>query len=343
MVGLDFSSSSVKLLELGKKGDTYCVESYAVEPLPPDAMDETTVKDIEAVGEAVATVVARSRTSVKYAAIVIQNAAVITKTIQMSANLKEQELATQISFEADRYIPYPLEEINLDFHIIGPNAKNPSLIDVLLVGTKTENVDARVEALALGGLKAKVVDVQAYAIERAFELIIDQLPKESKNQTVAIVDIGATATTLSVLHKNQSIYVREQNFGGQQLTEAIQHKYNLSPAQALIAQKEGNLPDQYEETVLNPFKLTVVQQIKRAFQFFSSSSTFSEIDTIVLAGRTANMPGLVNFVQTELKIPSILANPLAEMIISPKVSVAALQEDACALLMCCGLAMRSFI
>lgn len=343
MVGLDLSSSAVKLLELGKKGDTYCVESYAVEPFSPEAMNETTIKDIEAVGQAIATAVERSKTSVKLAAIVIQNAAVITKTIQMSATLKEQELATQISFEADRYIPYPLQEINLDFQILGPNAKNSSLVDVLLVGTKTENVDSRIEALALGGLIAKVVDVEAYAIERAFDLIIKALPQDSKNRTVAIIDIGSTMTTLCVLHEGKSVYMREQNFGGQQLTEEIQRRYNLSIPQAMLAQKEGHLLEGYQTDILNPFKFVAVQQVSRSLQFFFSSGSFTEIDTIVLAGSTAAMPGLAKLIQEQLGIPTIVANPISQMIINPRVSVSALQEDACALLICSGLAMRSFI
>lgn len=182
MVGVDISSSTVKLLDLGKKGDSYCVESYAVESLPPEAMNETEIKDVELVGLAIANAVKRSRTSVKLGAIAVQGSAVITKIIQMSAGLKEHELFTQISLEADRYIPYPLQEVNLDFQVLGPNAKNPGLVDVLLVGTRTENVDSRIEALAIGGLTAKVVDVDAYAIERAFELIKGQLPDEGKKE-----------------------------------------------------------------------------------------------------------------------------------------------------------------
>lgn len=343
MVGLDFSASSVKLLELGKQGDTYCIQSYAVEPLPPEAIDATTIKDVEAVGKAIAAVVARSRTTVKLAAIVIHNAAVITKTIQMSASLKEQELATQISFEADRYIPYPLQEINLDFQVLGPNPKNASVVDVLLVGTKTDNVDARIEALALGGLTAKVVDVEAYAVERAFGLIIKDLPKESKNETVAIIDIGAVATTLCVLCDGKSVYVREQNFGGQQLTEEIQRRYNLSAAEAMMAQRGENELEGYQSEILNPFKFVAVQQVSRALQFFFSSGSFAEIDTIVLAGRCATMPGLATLIQEQLGIPTIIANPISQMIVSPTVDVARLQEDACGLLLCCGLAMRSFI
>lgn len=342
MLGLDFSSTSVKLLELAKKGDTYYIESYAVESLPPEAIDETNIKDIEAVGQAIANVVARSRTSLKLAAIVIQSSAVITKTIQMAADLKEHELMAQIFSEADRYIPYPLQEVNLDFKILGPNAKNPALVDVLLVGTKTDNVNARVEALALGGLTAKVVDVETYVIERAFELIHKDLPSESQNKTVAIIDIGGVIMTLCVLVNGSSVYMRDQNFGGRQLTEEIQRRYNLSMPEAIKAQKDGGLPSEYEIDILNPFKFVAAQHVSRALQFFFSSSSFSEIDTIVLAGGTATTPGLAQLIQEQLGIPTLVANPLANMKVSSKVDMSQVQEDASSLLMCCGLAMRSF-
>lgn len=343
MLGLDFSSTSVKLLELGKKGDTYCIESYAVEPLPPEAMDETDIKDIEVVGRAISNVVARSRTSLKLSAIVIQSSAVITKVIQMGADLKEHELMAQIFSEADRYIPYPLQEVNLDFKILGPHAKNPAMVDVLLVGTKTDNVNTRVEALALGGLTAKVVDVETYVMERAFELIQKDLPAESQNKTVAVIDIGGTVMTLCVLLNGSSVYTRDQNFGGKQLTEEIQRRYNLSMPEALKAQKEGGLPEGYEVDILNPFKFVAAQHVSRALQFFFSSSSFSEIDTIVLAGGTATTPGLAQLIQEQLGIPTVVANPLAKMEIASKVNAAQVQGDAASLLMCCGLAMRSFV
>lgn len=343
MVGIDFSASTVKLLELGKKGDTYCVESYAVEPLPPEAMNETDIKDVEAVGQAIANVVARSGTSLKFGAVAIQNSAVITKVIQMSADLKENELMTQIFSEADRYIPYPLEEVNLDFKVLGPHAKNPSLVDVLLVGTKTDNVNARVEALALGGLTAKVVDAEAYVLERAFEIIKQHLPEEVADKTVAMIDIGSTVMTLCVLHDGQSVYMRDQNFGGKQLIEEIQHHYNLSMEEAMVAHKEGKLPPTYETEILQPFRFVAVQQVSRALQFFFSSSSFSEISAVVLAGGTAALPGLAQLIQEQLGLPTIIANPCEKMQIGSRVNAQMVQETGSALLLCCGLAMRSFV
>lgn len=343
LVGIDISSSTIKLLELGQTAQGYIVESYAVEAMPPNAMDETEIKDIELVGEAVARVVKRARSSVKHGAIAVHGSSVITKTIQMNAGLSEHEMANQIAVEADRYIPFPLEEVNLDFQVIGQHDKNPDLVDVLLVASRSENVDNRAEVLTLGGLQPQVVDIEAYAIERAFGLIAEQLPEQGRNQTVAVVDIGSTMTTLSVLHDRMTIYTREQLFGGKQLTDEIQRRYGLSAEEAGIAKKEGGLPDDYETQILEPFKEAVVQQVSRSLQFFFSSSEMNEIDYLILGGGTACISGLSPLIEQKLGVPTIIANPFSRMSIAPKVSVPAINADAPSLLICCGLALRSFV
>lgn len=342
LVGIDISSSTVKLLELGLTSTGYIVESYGVEAIPPDAMDEAEIKDTAAVGEAVARAVKKARTNAKHGAIAVQGSAVITKVIQMNSGLTELELSDQIALEADRYIPFPLEEVSLDFQVLGQNDRNPDLVDVLLAASRSENVDTRVEVMAHGGLIAKVVDIEAYAIERVFGLIAEQLPEQGENQTVAVVDIGSTLTTLSVLHNRSTVYTREQLFGGKQLTDEIQRRYGLSAEEALIAKKEGGLPEDYETEILNPFKEAVVQQVSRSLQFFFSSSQYNEIDYLVLGGGTSATPGLPQLIEQKLGVPTIVANPFAQMTVASKVSVPALNADAPSLLLCCGLALRSF-
>jgi type IV pilus assembly protein PilM len=343
LLAIDLSSCSVKLLELSKDQQGYRIESYGAEGLPPGAMQEQEIKDVEAVGLAVQRLLKRTRSKAKYGAVAVAGSAVITKVIQMNAALSEVELANQIQVEADRYIPYPLQEVNIDFQVIGPNANNPDLNDVLLAASRSENVDARVEVLAYAGLTAKVVDIEAYAIERALELIADQLPNKGKNQTIAVVDIGSTITTLSVLHNNSTVYTREQIFGGKQLTEEIQRRYGLSFEEAGIAKRQGGLPDDYVSEVLIPFRDSLVQQIGRSLQFFFSSTDYIKVDHIVLAGGTSVIPGLVTVVEEKLGIPALVANPFSRMSLSPKVSVPAINADAPSLLICCGLALRAFV
>lgn len=186
----------------------------------------------------------------------------------MPASLTEDDMEQQIELEADQYIPYPLEEVNLDFEVIGPSENDPERIDVLLAASRSENVDIRIAAIELAGLKANIVDVEAYAMENAFSLLIPQLPEQGIDQTIAVIDIGATMTTLNVMHDRKTIYTREQVFGGKQLTEEIQRRYGLSYEEAGMAKRQGGLPDNYVPEVLEPFKDAMTQQVSRSLQFF---------------------------------------------------------------------------
>lgn len=342
VLGVDVSSSSVKLLELSKQGDRYKVESYAVEPLPANAVVEKNITDVEAVGEVLKRVVSRSRTSLKQVAIAVSGSSVITKVIQMDAGLNQFEMEDQIALEADQYIPYPLDEVAIDFEVQGPAENNPNQVDVLLAACRKENVDIREDALEIASLKAKIVDVEAYALERAYVLVEPQLGAQQEESVVAIVDVGATMTTLSVLADGKTVYTREQIFGGKQLTEEIQRRYGLSVQEAGLAKKQGGLPDDYEPEVLTPFREAVVQQVARALQFFFGASQYNAVDHVVLAGGTASIQGLAEMVEEKTGTPTVIANPFADMAVAPRVNASALSNDAPSLMIACGLAMRSF-
>jgi len=346
LLGLDISSTAVKLLELsqhpGQGGMKYRVESYAVEPLASNAVVEKNIADIEAVGAAIRAVVKRSGSKTKHAAVAVSGSAVITKVISMPASLTDSEMESQIELEADQYIPYPLEEVNIDFEIQGSSEKNPELVDVFLAASRSENVDDRVAALDLAGLTCDIVDIEAYSMEGACTQLSAHWPNMGEGQTIAIADIGATTTTLNVLHNNKSIYTREQNFGGKQLTEEIQRRYGLSVEEAGMAKRQGGLPDNYGPEVLEPFKEAMVQQVNRSIQFFYSASTYSSVDLIVLAGGSASVSGIDDLVQERLGIDTVVANPFANMSISSKVKPQALSNDAPALMIACGLTLRGF-
>ncbi len=342
LVGIDISSTACKLIELGKVGSRYRVESYAVEPLPQDAMADRDIRDPEVVGEALKRVISRSGTSIKHAAVSVAGSSVITKVIQMDKGLSDEEMESQIEVEADQYIPYPLEEVALDFQVIGESEKVPNKVDVLLAASRSENVYSRVDALELAGLSTKVVDVEAYTIERAFKLLANKLPDQGEGQIIAIADIGATNTSLSVLEDFNTIYTREQTFGGSQLTEEIQRRYGLSFEEAGMAKKQGGLPDDYEPEVLEPFKEAIIQQVSRSLQFFYGSSQYGEVDHIVLAGGCAVIEGLEEMIEERLGTTASTANPFADMSLSARVNAQALSADAPSLVNCCGLALRSF-
>lgn len=341
VIGVDISSSTVKVLELSRNDGRYRVESFAVAALPQNAVVEKNITDTEVVAETLRLAYTRSRSKQKNAAVAVSGAAVITKVIEMSADLKEEVMETQITMEADQYIPYPLDEVALDFEVLGPSERNEDMVEVLLAASRQENIDSRVEALELADLEAKVVDIEAFAMERTFTLIAQQF-ELNENSVVAIVDIGATVTTLSVIVNEETIYTREQLFGGRQLTEEIQRRYGISYEEAGQAKKEGGISDDYEEEVLEPYKDAVVQQISRALQFFFSASQYNMVDLIVLAGGVASTTGLADRVSEEIGTAAVVANPFANMEVAPGVDVLALNSDAPAMMIACGLALRSF-
>jgi len=342
LLGIDISSTSVKLLELSRSGNRDRVEAYAVEPLPPNAVVEKNIAELEGVGQALQRVVAKAKTGCKSAVVAVSGSAVITKMIEMDAGLSDEELENQLKIEADQYIPYPLEEVAIDFEVQGPAPRAPGRVEVLLAACRKENVEIREAALALAGLTAKVVDVEAYALERSYGLLASQLGAAHGELTVAVVDIGATMTTLSVLHNGRTIYTREQLFGGRQLTEEIQRRYGLSQEEAGLAKKQGGLPDDYDSEVLLPFKEAVVQQVSRSLQFFFAAGQFHDVDCILLAGGTASIPGLDHMIQQKIGTQTLVANPFVDMALSGKVNAGALASDAPALMIACGLALRSF-
>lgn len=341
ILGLDISSTTVKLLELSRTSGGYRVESYAVSSLPQDAVIEKSVNDVDGVSNAIRTVLAQSQTKVKIVAAAVAGSSVITKFIDMPEGLSDDEMELQLALEADQYIPYPLEEVSMDFEVQGPSPDNEGRVEVLLAACRRETIAARVEAIEGSDLEPKIMDVEAYAMERAYTQLQSQLGL-GEESTVAIVDIGATMTTLSVLHNGQTIYTREQLFGGKQLTDEIMRRYGLPLEEAGLAKKQGGLPDDYEPEVLEPFKDAVVQQVQRSLQFFFSSSQYNDVDHIILAGGVASMEGLEGLVQDRLGTLTSLANPFAQMSISSRVNTVALNGDAPAMMIACGLAMRSF-
>ncbi|MEQ1410071.1 pilus assembly protein PilM [Acinetobacter indicus] len=340
LIGVDISSTSVKLLELSVKNDRYWVESYALVPLSEGSVVEKNILNPEAVGDAIERAFNLANTPTTAAALAIPTSMVISKIIEMDADMTDDEREVQIRMDAEQYIPFPLDEVSLDFEVLPDRLANPNRVNVLLVATRLENIESRCEVIELAGLTPKVADVESFAIENAFKVFADTLPMGVN--TIGILDIGHTMTTLSVLKDNKIIYTREQVFGGKQLTQEIQNRYGLSFEEAGRAKKSRTLPDDYDVEVLEPFLEAVVQQAARSLQFFFSSSQFNEIDHILLAGGNTNIPGLAKLLQQKLGYRVTIANPFLQMGFSSKIDIKRIESDASSLMVACGLALRSF-
>jgi type IV pilus assembly protein PilM len=318
------------------------VERYSIEPLPRDAVVDGNINNLEAVSDCLKRGWKRMGTNIKGLALALPSAAVITKKIVVPAGQMENELELQVETEANQYIPFALDEVNLDFQVIGPAPNSPDDVEVLIAASRKEKIEDRVAAAESAGLKAMVVDIESFAIQTAFELIERALPDNGKDQNIAIVDVGTTMMNLNVLRNGQSIYMREQPFGGNTLTQEIQRAFGMSPEEAEAAKRTGGLPDNYDVEVLAPFMDTLGLEVARALQFFFTSTQFNQVNHILLAGGCAAIPGIDEVVTRRTSVSSMVANPFANMALSSKIRPKNLATDAPSLMVACGLAMRRF-
>ena len=342
LIGVDISSSSVKMVELsGETKAGYQVERYAIEPLPRDAVSDGNIANLEAVSESLRRCLRRMASSTKLVAMALPASSVITKRIVLPGGLREQEMELQVESEANQYIPFALEEVNLDFQVLGEIGDSDD-VDVLIAASRKEKVEDRVAAAEAAGLKAHVVDVESFAALAAFDLVSRAIPGGACGKIVALVDVGAHAMDITVLRDGNQVYAREQSFGGNQLTQDIARQYGMSFDEAESGKRSGSLPENYESELLRPFMDALALEISRALQFFFTSTQFSQINHIVLAGGCAVIAGADEVVASRTQINTIIANPFANMLLSDRVRTKSLLTDASSLMVACGLALRRF-
>ena len=343
LIGADVSSSGVKMVELAAAGPgRFRIERYAIEPLAKDSVVDGNINNLDAVSEALKRCHKRLGTNIKNLALALPNAAVISKKILVPAGQTEEELELQVETEANQYIPFSLDEVNLDFQVLGPAPNNPDDVEVLIAASRKEKIEDRVAAAEAAGLKATVMDVDLYAAQAAYESMAIGAADDEKDQNIAMVDIGATTMTVNVLRNGQSIYLREQPFGGNELTQDIQNKFGLSVDEAEVAKRDGGLPEDYEAEVLQPFVDKMGLEISRALHFFFSSTPYNQVSQIVLSGGCAAIKGVDTAISKRTEVATLIANPFANMDVSPKVKSKSLTQDAPSLMVACGLAMRRF-
>lgn len=348
VVGIDISSTAVKLLELSKSGNTYCVEGYALEPLPENTVVDKNISEdkLEEVGQVIGRAIQNAKPKTEYAAVAVAGPAVINKVITMDSGLTDEEIMSALEVDGESYIGMPIDEVKLDFEIIGPNEKEPEQrTDILLVAARTELVESRVAALESASMKVRVVDVEKYALENALLLVIENNPEIDINETIALVEVGATTTSLNVLGDGKIVYNREEMFGGKSLADSVQGNYGLSHEEASLAIRSGDVAEDYDSMILDPFKEEVAQQISRMTQYYYSmevSSKYGQLSHILIAGGCASIPGLEEQVSNKTGGHVSIINPFHNMTIAPRISKKELMNDAPALMIACGLALRTF-
>lgn len=343
MIGLDISSSSVKLVELGKdKGGNLVLERCAIEPLERGWITDGNIEKFDEVAEAVRRLVKKSGAKTKNVAMALPPSAVITKKIILPGGLSDVELELQVETEANQYIPFPLEEVSLDFCVIGPSTASVGDLDVMIAASRREKVQDIQGLAEAAGLKPVIVDVESYASRLATARLIENLPNKGVGTIVALFEVGAMTTSMQVIRDDEVLYDRDQAFGGAQLTQLIVRQYGFSLEEAETKKRSGELPDDYEATVLKPFVESMVQEIGRALQFFFTSTPHNKVDHILLAGGSSALPGLTQAVTLQTTFACTLLNPFEGMEMGDGVRLKKMTREAPSYLTSCGLALRRF-
>jgi type IV pilus assembly protein PilM len=344
MLGLDISSSSVKLVELGKnKAGTLVLERCAIEPLERGWITDGNIEKFEEVAEAVRRLVKKSGTKTKAVAMALPPSAVITKKIILPGSMSDPELELQVEIEANQYIPFPLDEVSLDFCVVGPSANSAGDIEVLIAASRKEKVQDIQGLAEAAGLKPVIVDVESYASRLATSRLIENLPNKGAGSIVALFEVGALTTSMQVIRNDEVLYDRDQAFGGAQLTQLIVRQYGFSLEEAESKKRSGELPDDYEASVLRPFVDSMVHEIGRALQFFFTSTPHNKVDCVMLAGGSAALPGLTAAVTKHTTFACSLVNPFEGMEIGDGVRLNKMTREAPSYLTACGLALRRFM
>lgn len=344
MIGLDISSSSVKLVEFSQSNDgQYILERFASEPFEKGWIADGQIEKFDEVAEAVRKVVTKSGTKTKHVAMAMPQSAVITKKIMLPAGLREEDLEVQVEAEANQYIPFSLDEVSLDFCVIGPSPTSVGDVEVLIAASRKDRVQDRQGLAEAAGLKPVVLDIESHASRLAVSRVVDGLPNEGRDALIALFEIGAETTSLKVLRDTELLYDRDQAFGGSQLTQLISRQYGFSFEEAEHKKLSGDLPEDYGSSILAPFVDSLSQEIGRSLQYFFTSTPHHKVHYIMLAGGTAALPGLKDRVTELTGFASMVVNPFEGMKLGSAVRESKLRKEAPSYLTACGLAMRRFL
>lgn len=343
IIGLDISPSGVKMTEIsGDPERGLKVDRFAIEPLAKGVVVDGNVENVEAVAAAVRKVLMSTKSKTKQVALALPSSAVITKRIQLPADIRETDLEVQVETEAAQYIPFPIDEVNLDFQIVGPNLANEGEIDVMLAAARKEKVEDRIAVAEQAGLKPVVLDVENFASRIAIDHVVQHLPRGGVDQLVAVFDIGSMATTLHVVLNGDVVFEREQSLGGQLLTQDIVRAYGITPEDAEIKKRRGGLPGNFEKDLLAPYIEMAASELARMLQFFFTSSPYSRVDHVFLAGGVSVTPGLADALSAKTQVQVRVLNPFHGMDLDDDIDEERFRLDAPALLVACGLALRRF-
>ncbi len=332
LLGLDITSDAVRFVELSFHRKQYTVVHADSEPLISGGNEG----DVSKISEAIHRMMQRSRVRVKSVANALPGSSVIVKIISLPSGMREETIEEQIRYEGQQYIPFPMDQVNFDFSIIGDDPQRKGYQQILLAASKRDHIEDRVAMLEDAGLKPKIIDIRQFSLLGLYRHFHNN---ENQKENIALVEIGWKNTGLHIFENGQPLYSRDHNFGIDKLIDKIVNKFNISPEDAKRMQRFGGLPAEYEQEVLKPFVLEIGKEIIRALDFFQSTMPEIHIDKIALFGSGANLPNI-----SEQLSGFTVENfdPFQGMTIGPNVNQNFLRDERSSMAVACGLALRRF-
>jgi len=342
LIGLDISTWGIKVVALSGTADRPMVETMASVQLAPGCVVEGNIIKLPEVTDALRLLLRKNKIKTKKVALALPSSAVITKKIMVSDQVRPQDMEMQVEEEAGQYIPFPLDEVSLDFSVIGPSSQRADMVDVIIAAARRERVQALQDLAEQADLDPVIVDVQSYSLRLAMKRLLDiQLPNQDSN-LVVLIKVGASRTVIQLVVGDEIVYERDQSVGGDQLTQRIAAHYKISVADAENKKISGNLDPEFEKSVLAPYIENMALLLDRGMQFLYNSTPYSSVSNIFLAGGGAMVPGLPLAVSNALRTPCSVINPFEGMSVAPAVKSHLRLQDAPHFLTACGLALRRF-
>ena len=343
LVGVDVSSTSIMLVELARdKAGNLVLERCAMEPLQAGCVRDGNIENFDEVADVLRRVLKKSGVRTRRLVMALPSSAVISKKLSLPEGLSDTDLQVQVEVGVGKYIPFALDEVFLDFCVLGPSTTTKAEVEVLIAAARREKVQERESLAEAAGFKLVAVDVESYASSRAMTRLVGRLPGKGVDAVVALFEIGSTTTSLQVVKNDEILYERDQTFGGAQLTQLIAKQYDFSYENAEAKKRSADLPEDYAASVLKPFVESMTQEIVKALEFFFTSTPFSQVDHVMLAGGSSALVGLAELVTRQTGFPCKLINPFDEIEISSSGAEGLLKHGASSYLTACGLALRKF-
>jgi type IV pilus assembly protein PilM len=341
LVGLDIGSSAVKAVELKQAGKGYKVTAFGAESVPPDSIVDGAIIDGAAVADAIRRLFDSNKIQTKDVAASLSGNAVIVKKITLPV-MTDAELAESIYWEAEQYIPFDIQDVNLDYQILDPGdaANGKATMDVLLVAAKKEKIADYTGVIAQAGRTAVVVDVDAFALQNAFEVNYGI----EAGKVVVLLNAGASATNINILQGDQSVFTRDISIGGNAYTEALQKELNL-PFELADQLKRGEPVEgvTFEDArpVLRAVTENVMLEIQKTFDFFKATAASDRIDRIVVSGGASRAEGFLEMLTERFEAPVELFDPFKNVAFDAKrFQVDAVDAIAPTAAVAVGLALR---